>query len=114
MPRRRLIPRRLVPITIAERLQSLREAEIDAPIITESAAMVNPADVIRAVDQAFSVREPFFERTFNIAAAAEAADAAGQLTAELLDLPAVDPLDIALYAMPPEPLDNVFLAAKDA
>lgn len=112
--RLRPLPRYLVPITIAERLQSLREAEIGDPIIAESVAMVNPVDIIRSIDQAFESRNSFIDANINEAIAAQAVDAAGRLTAELLDLPAVDPLDIALYATPPEPLDNVFLAAKEA
>lgn len=112
-PRRwRPIPHGLVPVTLAERLQTLRESHND--VIEEATAMVNPANVIGAVDRIFEMRGRFPEADINEAAAAEAADAAGRATAELLLHPGVDPIDVALYTPQPEPLDNVFLGAKAA
>ena len=53
----RPIPHRFVPVTIAERLQSLNTADGEVLIIEESAAAVDPAEVVLSVDRAFA-REP--------------------------------------------------------
>lgn len=108
----RPIPHGLVPVTLAERLQTLRDS--GGPILEESAAMVNPANVIGAVDRIFAMRNRLPDADVTAAAAAEAADAAGRATAELMLQPGVDPIDVALYTPRPEPLDNVFLGAKAA
>ena len=110
----RPIPHRFVPVTIAERLQSLNTADGEVLIIEESAAAVDPAEVVLSVDRAFAREPVLLESGLTEAAADEATDAAGRVTAELLNEPVVDPLDVALYAVPPEPLDNVFLDARKA
>lgn len=110
----RPIPHRFVPVTIAERLQSLNTTDGEVLIIEESAAAVDPAEVVLSVDRAFAREPVLLESGLTEAAADEATDAAGRVTAELLNEPVVDPLDVALYAVPPEPLDNVFLDARKA
>ena len=105
---------RAVPVTIAERLQSLNTADGEVLIIEESAAAVDPAEVVLSVDRAFAREPVLLESGLTEAAADEATDATGRVTAELLNEPVVDPLDVALYAVPPEPLDNVFLDARKA
>lgn len=112
-----VIPKGLIPVTIAERLQALRQKESldpNNPIIPESSADLDPAQIIRSIDQAFATKDLVPIIGGDAVNAGEAAEAAGQVTAELLDQPPTDPIDLALYVQTPEPLDNVFLAAKTA
>lgn len=116
-PRIQLIPHGLVTISIDERLQALRasqDAENGIPLEEESSVgSVDPAVLMRNVEAALdAVASPSLIPEENAPSAGEAADAAGRAAAELIAAPVKDPLDDALLAPPPEPLDYVFLEAK--
>lgn len=116
-PRIQLIPHGLVTISIDERLQALRasqDAENGIPLEEESSiGSVDPAVLMRNVEAALdAVASPSLIPEENAPSAGEAADAAGRAAAELIAAPVKDPLDDALLAPPPEPLDYVFLEAK--
>lgn len=109
-------PHGLIAVPMPERLQSLQSVDTeDEVILLESAAQVDPKDVINAVDEAFAhMRRPAETETSG-AAAGQAAEAAGRVTAELInEPPPVDPLEVALFATPPEPADGIFMAARAA
>lgn len=114
----RPLPHSYIPVTISERLQSLQEksAVEDGGLLYEHAANVAPERIIEAVDQAFASHESLAPPDFglNAGAASLAAEGAGRATAELLNAPDIDPLEASLYSEPPEPLDNVFAAARNA
>lgn len=113
----RPLPHSYIPVTIGERLQSLQEKSTESDgILYEHAAHISPEQVISSVDQAFASRDSIAPPDFdlNAGAASLAAEAAGRVTAELLNAPDIDPLEASLYSEPPEPLDNVFTAARNA
>ena len=109
------IPHGFVPVSLEERLQSLRSGSTEDEILVESAAVVDPASLQRAVDEAFLEKQSFEgAASSNAAAAGQAAEAAGRATAELLVDPPVDPLERALLAPSMSPYDKLFLEARDA
>lgn len=110
----RQIPHGFVPVSLEERLQSLRTGTTDGEILVESAAVVDAASIQRAVDEAFREKTHFGAASSNPAAAGQAAEAAGRATAELLVDPPADPLERALLAPSMSPYDKLFLEARDA
>ena len=109
-------PHGLIAVPMPERLQSLQSVDTeDEVILLESAAQVDPKDVINAVDEAFAHTRRPAETETSGAVAGQAAEAAGRVTAELInEPPPVDPLEVALFATPPEPADGIFMAARAA
>lgn len=109
----RQIPRNLIPVTIEERLHTLRTRSDDELILTETASDVAAKRVVEAVDDAFQDQYRIPESAGNAVVAGEAAQAAGQIAAELLDAPIPD--DDVDFQMPRlRPLDPVFEAAVHA
>ena len=111
--RRIVIAPSLISIPIAERLQSLRDREDNLTVWPEeSAVSVNPKEIFDRVDKAFEALSR--DNDTKEAAAGEAADAAAQVTASLIEEPVSDPLDDALLLPHPDALDYVFLEARNA
>ena len=113
------VPHGLVAIPIDERLQALNaqaDAEDGIPLEeSSSATAVDPGDLMQKVDSAVeTAADPSAIPEGDAQTAGEAADSAGQAAAELIAAPVKDPLDDALLAPDPEPLDFVFLEARQA
>lgn len=113
-PRIVRVPHGFVPVSLEERLQSLRMNTDDGTIITESAATVDAASIMRAVDEAFAEKTIFAETDEIAAVAGQAAEAAGRTTAELLINPPGDPFEAELLSPSMGPYDQIFLEARDA
>ena len=114
-PSRQLIPvpHGFVPVSLEERLQSLRNSPSADELITESTALVDAESIMRAVDEAFAEQAIFEKNNARAAVASQAAEAAGRATAELLINPPSDHTEPPPL-LPASPYDKLFLEARDA
>lgn len=103
----RLLPHRALTPTMEERLHTLRH-QGETEIEDETASNVDYAAVIKQVDDAFRPEAGDDIPSHN------AAVAAGRITADILEHPAIDPLDLTLLEPEPQPEDALFLRARQA
>ena len=103
----RLLPHRAPSPTMEERLHNLRH-QGETIIDDETSSSVDYATVIRQVDDAFRPEAGDDIPSHN------AAMAAGRITADMLEHPAIDPLDLVLIEPEAQPEDALFLRARQA